>query len=135
MIYLHRGWVATVMRYLQHQAYSFPPAPTGDLRSGRVKGTPPSFRDLASTTSAYSSYVLDRERCGRRGPLVPGEGCELGRWAYSLRRPTIRRACPKICRDVTFAPSVRFTGKRAGKEPRARRLAAFTIVERRGATS
>jgi len=27
-----------VMRYLQHQAYSFPPAPTGDLRSGRVKG-------------------------------------------------------------------------------------------------
>src|SRR6266540_7020828 len=43
------------MRYLQHQAYSFPPAPTGDLRSGRVKGTPPSFRDLASTTSAYSS--------------------------------------------------------------------------------
>ena len=42
------------------------------------------------------AFVLDCERCGRRVHWVPGEGCELGRWAHaepapSDQQPRLRR--------------------------------------------
>ncbi len=33
------------------------------------------------------AFVLDCSRCDRRVHWVPGEGCELGRWAHSEPAP------------------------------------------------